>query len=161
MCKVLEKNIHWCWRYASGRTKFSNIMSIWANKNGNKSTIVNLIQMALHRIHGIFIRTDKSQTDRRTAGRTEPKLLSPIKIVFLVGDNYVLSYYVVIWVYICMWYKLGAFDVIQIVYISIYNLYTIVSWYIIYVQVNHQLSPVWSILDNFFYKTIHQIIFNT
>ena len=32
MCKVSEKNIHWCWRYASGRTKFSNIMPIWASK---------------------------------------------------------------------------------------------------------------------------------
>ena len=52
MCKVSETNIHWCWRYSSGRTNFSNILS---NKNGNKSTILNLIQMKLHRIHGSIV----------------------------------------------------------------------------------------------------------
>ena len=41
MCKLSDTNIHWCWRYSSGRTKFSNILSIWANKNGHKSAILN------------------------------------------------------------------------------------------------------------------------
>ena len=55
MCKVSETNIHWCWRYSSGRTQFSNILSIWANNNGNKSAIVNLILTLLHRIHGRIV----------------------------------------------------------------------------------------------------------
>ena len=36
MYKVLQKNIHWCWRYFSGRTKFSDILSIWASKNNTE-----------------------------------------------------------------------------------------------------------------------------
>ena len=55
MCIVSEKNIHWCWRYSSGRTIFSNILSISANKNGEKSAIVNLIWTKLHRIHGRIV----------------------------------------------------------------------------------------------------------
>ena len=45
MCTLSETNIHWGWRNSSGGTKFSNILSISANKNGEKSTILNLIQM--------------------------------------------------------------------------------------------------------------------
>ena len=52
MCIVYIKNIHWCWRYLSGRTKFLNIWSIWANKNGDESAILNFIRTKLHRIHG-------------------------------------------------------------------------------------------------------------
>ena len=55
MCNVSEKNIHWCWRYSSGRTEFLNILSIWANKNGDKSAIVNLILTKLHRFHGRMV----------------------------------------------------------------------------------------------------------
>ena len=55
MCKLLETNIHWCWRYSSGRTQISNILSIWDNKNGNKSAILNLILTKLHRIHGKIV----------------------------------------------------------------------------------------------------------
>ena len=51
MCKLSETNIHWCWRYSSRRTKFSNILSIWANKNGDKSAILYLILTKLNRIH--------------------------------------------------------------------------------------------------------------
>ena len=49
--KSIRKNVHWCWRYSSGWTTFSNIWSISANKNGDKSTIINLIRTKLHRIH--------------------------------------------------------------------------------------------------------------
>ena len=52
MCRVLGRNVHWCWRYSFGRPSFSNILSILANKNGVESAIVNLIQTKLQRIHG-------------------------------------------------------------------------------------------------------------
>ena len=55
MCKLSETNIHWCLRYSSRRIKFSNILSIWANKNDEKSTILNLILTKLHRIHGRIV----------------------------------------------------------------------------------------------------------
>ena len=55
MCKLLDTNIHWCWRYLSAQTNFSNILSIWANKNCNKSAIVNLIKTKLYRIHGRIV----------------------------------------------------------------------------------------------------------
>ena len=55
ICKESETNIHWCWRYLSGRTKFSNILWIWAKKNDEKSTILNLILTKLHRIHGRIV----------------------------------------------------------------------------------------------------------
>ena len=51
MCTVSQKNIYWCWRYSSRRTKFSNILSICANKNGDKSAIWYWILRTLHRIH--------------------------------------------------------------------------------------------------------------
>ena len=53
MCKLLETNFHWC--YSSGRTKFSNILSILANKNGDNVAILNLILIILHRIHGRIV----------------------------------------------------------------------------------------------------------
>ena len=37
--------------YSSRRTQFSNILSIWANKNDDQSAILNLIRTKLHRIH--------------------------------------------------------------------------------------------------------------
>ena len=57
MCTVSGRNVHWCWRYLCGRTNFLNILSIWANKNGDahlwkKSAIMNLIRTKLYRIHG-------------------------------------------------------------------------------------------------------------
>ena len=52
MCKLSETNIHWCWRYSSIRTKFSNILSIWDNKNGDKSAILNMILTKIHKIPG-------------------------------------------------------------------------------------------------------------
>ena len=55
MCRVSGRNVHWCWRYSSGRTKFSNILSIWANKNGDESAILNFIRTKLHRIHGRIV----------------------------------------------------------------------------------------------------------
>ena len=55
MCRVSRTHMQWCWRYASGRPHFSNILSIWANKNGDESAIVNLIQSKLHRIHGRIV----------------------------------------------------------------------------------------------------------
>ena len=55
MGKFSEQNIHWFWRYSSGRSKFSNILSIWDNKNGDKSAILNLILKKLHRIHGKIV----------------------------------------------------------------------------------------------------------
>ena len=61
---------------------FSNIMSIWANKNGDKSAILNLILTTLHRIHWM-----DGQTHRRMEGRTVPKSLSPTTKFVLVGDN--------------------------------------------------------------------------
>ena len=101
MCKLSETNIHWGWRYSSGRTQFSNILSISANKNGDKSAILNLILTKLHKMHGrivvnacvkyrkpIFIGVGdiypegqiyEGWTARWKDGRTEPKLLSPIK----------------------------------------------------------------------------------
>ena len=51
MSKVLQTNIHWGWRYLCGQTNFSNICSIWANKNNDKLSIFNLIIMKLHKIH--------------------------------------------------------------------------------------------------------------
>ena len=48
MCRVSE-------RYLSGQTTFLNILSIWAQKNGSKSTILNLILTNLHRIHGRIV----------------------------------------------------------------------------------------------------------
>ena len=53
--KKIGKNVHWCWRYSTGRTTFSNILSIWANKNGNKSAIMNLIRTKLYRIYGTIV----------------------------------------------------------------------------------------------------------
>ena len=105
MCKVSKTHIHWCWRYLSGRTKFSNILSILANKNGDKSATLNLIGMKLHKIHGrivinacvkyrkkniiIFKRTDKSWTD----AQTNPNPYPP-QIFFLVGENNVSITYI-------------------------------------------------------------------
>ena len=56
MCKLSETNIYWCcWRYSSAQAKFSNILSIWANKNGNKSAILNFILKLFYRIHRTII----------------------------------------------------------------------------------------------------------
>ena len=49
------RNVHWCWRYSSRQRTFSNILSIWANKNGNKSAILNLIQTKPHKIYGMTV----------------------------------------------------------------------------------------------------------
>ena len=55
ICKVSETNMHWCLIYSSGRTKFSNILAIWANKNGYKLAILNLILATLHTKHGRIV----------------------------------------------------------------------------------------------------------
>ena len=55
MCKISRRNVHWCWRYSCGQTTFSNILSICANKNGNKSAILNLILKKLPMIHGRIV----------------------------------------------------------------------------------------------------------
>ena len=55
MCTVSGRMVHWCWRYKSGRTTFSNILSIWANKNGDKSAILNWILTTLHWINGRIV----------------------------------------------------------------------------------------------------------
>ena len=53
MCKVSEKYIHWCWDIYPDRQKFSNILSIWANKNGDKSAILKFDpDETIHRIYG-------------------------------------------------------------------------------------------------------------
>ena len=57
MCKVsVRKPIFiGCWRYSSGRTQFSNILSISANKNVNKSAILKFIWTKLYRIHKMIV----------------------------------------------------------------------------------------------------------
>ena len=104
MCKLSETTIHWCWRYSSRRTKFSNILSIWANKNGDKLAILNLILTTLHRIHGrivinacvkyrkkIFIGVGRYPSGRTNLGRTGGRkdgaqIIIPPQIL---GDNYI------------------------------------------------------------------------
>ena len=55
MCKVSEKNVYWCLRYSSGQAKFKNILSIWANKNSNKSAVLNLIMKKLPRVYARIV----------------------------------------------------------------------------------------------------------
>ena len=75
------------------KAAFSNILSIWAKKNSDKSAILNMILTKLHRIHERIVigvgdiypdgQTSDGRKHRRIDGRTEAKSLSPTKkIVF-------------------------------------------------------------------------------
>ena len=72
---------------------FPNMFSIWANKNDDKSAIMNLMRTKLHRIHGrivvnacveyleeMYIGVGDIHPDGQISdGRTDPKSLSPNK----------------------------------------------------------------------------------
>ena len=74
MCKVSEINIHWCWRYSYGGTKFSNILSILANKNGefDRDETSQDSNACVKYREKIFIGVGDIQTDRQILdGRTD------------------------------------------------------------------------------------------
>ena len=123
MSRVSGRIVHWFCRYSSRRTTFSNILPIWANKNGDKSAIFNLILTKLHSIHGrivinacvkdqkkyslvleIFIRMDKSLTDGQTETQMDGR--SP--------DHYQPQiYFFCLWIITCPSYQLQKYKMLN------------------------------------------------